>query len=167
MAEVEPSLREDQKAVTDFLARARSVGAERWDTPRAPGKWSPAQVCDHVAVSYEASRAMLGGERAQKGMPRWVRPLIRVLFLRGVLKTGRFPKGAKAPVAFQPAANPAPAAENLRRLEKAAADFDAEARRRGGPGDATIDHPVFGRIRVTDYIRLNAIHTRHHEAQLG
>jgi hypothetical protein len=167
MAELEPALREGQKAVADFVAHCRSVGPDRWSAPRAPGKWSPAHVADHVAVSYEASRAMLCGEGALKGMPRWLRPLIRVLFLNRVLKTGRFPKGAKAPKAFEPAAKPAPAADNLRRLEKAAADFESEVRRRGSAGDATIDHPVFGRIRVTDYVRLNALHTRHHEKQLG
>ncbi len=164
MALIEPVLEEDRKAVVEFVARARGVAADRWNVPRAPGKWSPAQVCDHLARAYEEGRKTLCGECGPSGMPRWLRPLIRVLYFNKVLKTGRFPKGSKAPPAFEPAANPAPPADNLRRLEKAAADFDAEAQRRA---DVAIDHPVFGRIKVVDYVRLNAIHTRHHGTQLA
>jgi hypothetical protein len=39
-----------------------------------------------------------------------------------------------------------------------------EARGRDG---AMIDHPVFGRIKVVDHVRLNALHTAHHRAQLA
>ncbi len=166
MAELETEIAEGRKAISDFVARARSVGPERWNAPRAPGKWSPAQVCDHVSLALEAGRKTLCGE-CGSGMPRWIRPLLRVLFLNRVLKTGRFPKGSKAPPEFQPSASPGPAAENLKRLEKVAADFDAEARRRGGEGDVLIEHPVFGRIKVVDYVRLNSLHTIHHAAQLG
>ncbi|MFI5403090.1 MAG: DUF1569 domain-containing protein [Planctomycetota bacterium] len=164
MQELDPSLGEGRKAVADFVSHARSVARDRWSAPRAPGKWSAAQVCDHVAKTYEEGRSILCGTCRQKGMPRWVRPLLRFLFLNRVLKTGNFPKGAKAPAAFEPSANPPPAVENLRRLEKAAADFEGEARARDG---TSIDHPVFGRIKVVDYVRLNAIHTRHHMGQLG
>lgn len=164
MAEIEPVLEEDRKAIVDFATRARGVADDRWSAPRAPGKWSAAQVCDHVAKTYEEGRSILCGTCAQKGMPRWARPLLRFLFLNRVLKTGSFPKGTKAPPAFEPSANPPPADENLQRLERAAADFEGEARARDG---TKIDHPVFGRIKVVDYVRLNAIHTRHHIGQLG
>lgn len=165
MTEVEPGLEEDRRAVAEFAEKARAVPPDRWDAPRAPGKWSPAQVCEHVAKAYETSCEMLRGE-PQPGMPRWIRPIIRTLFFNKVLKTGRFPKGAQAPVQFQPTSGPPPVDQGIKRVEKAAADFAVEARRRGAPG-LTIDHPVFGRIRVTDYVRLNHIHTRHHAAQLA
>jgi hypothetical protein len=163
MAELDVAIQDGRKAVADFVAHARGVAPDRWAAPRAPGKWSPAQVCDHVALAYEGGKKLLCGD-CPKGMPRWLRPLIRVVFLAKVLKTGRFPKGSKAPPELQPSAKPPPLDEGLRRLEKAVADFDAEARRRDG---ATIDHPVFGRIKVVDYVRLNALHTTHHRAQLA
>lgn len=164
MTDIEPALEEDRKAVAGFAAEARAVPPGRWAEPRAPGKWSPAQVCDHVARSYEESCKMLRGE-AQKGMPRWLRPVLRLLFFDKVMRTGRFPKGGKSPERLKPSPEPLPLDASLRRIEKASADFAAEARKRAAPG-LTIDHPVFGRIRVADYVRLNQLHTRHHARQL-
>jgi len=164
MTDLEPVLEENRKAVGEFVAQARSLAPGRWNTPCAPGKWSPGQVCEHIAKSYEKSCGMLRGE-PQPGMPRLLRPLLRVFFFNKVLKSGSFPKGAKSPEQFQPSSSPAPVDEGLERIEKASADFGAEARRRDAPG-ATVDHPVFGRIRVVDYVRLAHIHTRHHAKQL-
>ncbi|MCK6460734.1 MAG: DUF1569 domain-containing protein [Planctomycetes bacterium] len=165
MTEVEPALAEDRKAVREFAAQAQAVPPGRWSTPRAEGKWSAAQVAEHVAKAYERSCEMLRGD-PQPGMPRWLRPLLRILFLTKVLRTGRFPKGAKSPEQFLPSPEPLPLEASLARIEKASADFAAEARKRAEPG-LTIDHPVFGRIRVADYVRLNQIHTRHHLRQLS
>jgi Protein of unknown function (DUF1569) len=162
MTEIEPALLEDRNAVGELAARARAVAPERWSAPRAPGKWSPGQVCDHVARSYEASRDIVCGVPG-KGMPRWLRPIVRVLYLGKVMKTGRFPKGSKAPERLRPSPEPLPLEESLARIEKARADFEAEARKRAG---LSIDHPVFGRIRVADYVRLSQLHTRHHARQL-
>lgn len=122
MQEIEPALEEDRKAVAEFAAEAREVAADRWSAPRAPGKWSPAQVCDHVARSYEKSTEMLRGE-PQKGMPRWLRPVLRLLFFDKVMKSGRFPKGAKSPDQFLPSPEPLPLDASLARIEKASAEF--------------------------------------------
>jgi hypothetical protein len=162
MQEIEPALAEDRKAVGEFAAQARAVPPERWGAPRAPGKWSPAQVCDHVARSYEAARGVLCGT-AEKGMPRWLRPVLRLLYLGKVLRTGRFPKGSKAPRQLEPSPEPLPLDRSVERIERARADFEAEARRRAG---LTVDHPVFGRVHVADYVRLLQLHTLHHANQL-
>lgn len=166
MAELEPALREDGDAVQAFVAHARAVGRDRWTAPRAPGKWCAGQVAEHVALTYEAGKATLRGESKEPGMPRWVRPLLRLFFFNKVLKTGKFP-GAKAPKRFEPAAQPAAADAGLERLESAATGFAEAARRAGGTEGAMCDHPVFGRIRVVDYVRLVRLHTLHHEKQLG
>jgi hypothetical protein len=96
-------------------------------------------------------------------MPRWLRPIIRALYLGKVLRTGRFPKGSKSPERLRPSPEPLPLEASLARIEKARADFEAEARKRAG---LTIEHPVFGRIRVADYVRLSELHTLHHARQL-
>lgn len=158
-------MEEDRRAVEEFVAQARRVPPGRWAAPRAAGKWSPAQVCDHVARSYEQSCRMLRGE-PRKGMPRWLRPILRLLFFDKVMRTGRFPKGGKSPERLEPSPEPLPLDASLARIEKASAEFEAEARHRAVEG-LTIDHPVFGRIRVADYVRLNQLHTRHHRSQLS
>jgi hypothetical protein len=53
-------------AVMDALA---GISDEEWDTPEAPGEWSPRQVVHHLADSEMASalrlRQMLANEHAQ------------------------------------------------------------------------------------------------------
>ncbi len=34
-----------------------------------------------------------------------------------------------------------------------------------GPG-AAVDHPFFGKVPLNDFVRFQALHTRHHHAQL-
>jgi hypothetical protein len=154
------ALRENREAVASFLGRARGLGA-LWEAPRAPGKWSAGQVVEHVALAYEASAKALRGEGTMPAVPRLLRPLLRALYLNKVLKRGTFPK-SKVKGLFDPSASPLREA-TLARLEAAAAAFEAEAQRVPGP----LDHPIFGKVPVADYVRFNALHTRHHERQLS
>jgi hypothetical protein len=158
--DLEAALRENREAVASLVGRAQRLAAAQWDTPRAPGKWSAGQVVEHVAVAYEAGTKALRGEQSLPPIPRLFRPLVRTLYLRRVLKRGRFPKG-KVKGLFTPALNP-PRDATLARLRAAAAAFEAEVPRAPGP----LDHPVFGNVPVADYVRFNALHTRHHERQL-
>jgi hypothetical protein len=90
-----------------------------------------------------------------------VRPVIRTFFLKPVLKAGRFGKGGKAPVPFQPTTGPSTA-----RSRSAASAFEADVQALVARGQATVDHPFFGTLPLPEYLRLQAIHTRHHHRQL-
>ena len=50
------------------------------------------------------------------------------------------------------------------RLEAAMTAFEADA---AALGTAAIDHPFFGRLPLSDFVRLQEIHTRHHRGQLA
>jgi len=167
MSSVKPTIVDNREAVDAFITAARSVPPSAWTAPRAPGKWSPGQVTEHVAIAYEISRAILDGSFSGRSAPRPLRPLIRVLFLNRVLKTGRFVKGGKAPAAFQPSASPSSITDLAARLRAAAAAFEADVETAAQQGRTTLEHPFFGRIALADYARLQAIHTRHHSQQLG
>lgn len=154
----------NRDAADRFLALARAVPADRWGQPRAPGKWSPAQLVEHVALAYETYVLLLHGA-VPGGPPRWIRPVVRKLMLDGILRRGTFPGFAPAPAILEPGESPAgaPAPDLVQRLEGAARSFDAEA---AAHPSATLDHPWFGRMPVTDLVRLAEIHTRHHSRQL-
>src|SRR5262249_38301778 len=109
MADLQTGLRNHHEAVEAFLTTAGSVPAERWSQPRAPGKWSPGQVTEHLALAYEVNRKALDGTAPGPAAPRLLRPLIRVLGLRPVLRRGRFIPGSKSPKVFRPGPSPAPA----------------------------------------------------------
>ena len=163
MADLQSALHAHRQAVQAFLASARAVPPELWNRPRAEGKWSPGQIAEHLALSYEASAGVLHGRAPGPVPPRLLRPLLRTFLLRPVLWLGRFPAPSKAPEILQPGPSPAAAPVLLDRLEAAAAAFESAASEVRGPD---IDHPAFGRLPLTDLVRLQEIHTRHHHLQM-
>jgi hypothetical protein len=54
MPEIELRLADVHAAVAGLVAAAERVGTA-WTKPRAPGKWSPSQVVEHVARIMEES----------------------------------------------------------------------------------------------------------------
>jgi hypothetical protein len=166
MPDFQNTLTEHHAGVASFIATARALTAADWTQARAPGKWSPAQVAEHVAMAYECSSAALRGKYPGASAPRLLRPLIRTLFLKPVLRNGRFGAGAKAPGPFQPTASPAPASMLLPRVQSAADEFESMLAAELAQGHVTVDHPFFGPVALGDYLRLQVIHTDHHRRQL-
>ncbi len=166
MTDLQPVIAGNREAVEAFVAAARAIPASQWELPRAPDKWSPRQVTEHVALAYELSRAVLHHSFPGRAAPRLLRPLIRTLFLKPVLRSGRFGKGGKSPGPFRPTAAPEAVGPLTGRLQGAAAGFEADLLARANAGETTVDHPFFGELSLPDFLRLQMIHARHHRRQL-
>ena len=165
MADVNDVLAANRAAVLDLVAAAERSGAT-WTTPRAPGKWSPSQVVEHVLRGLDgAANAVSGAPSSIPMPPAFLRPLLRLLFFNRILKKGVFPKGFKAHKAMNPASGPATPAEARVRLEGALARFDQECRRRVASGQRVVS-TGFGTVSVEDFVRFSALHTRHHCKQM-
>jgi hypothetical protein len=165
MADVNDVLAANRAAVLDLVAAAERSAAT-WTTPRAPGKWSPSQVVEHVARSLEESANVVSGAPSKIPMPpAFLRPLLRQLFFNRILKTDAFPKGYKTPNAMNPTSGPATPAQARGRLEGALARFDQECRRRADNAPHVVS-TGFGSVSVEDYARFTAMHTRHHCKQM-
>jgi DinB superfamily len=165
MSQLSAARDENQRSVTEFLVAAREIEPSAWGREAAPGKWSPAQVTEHVALAYERTRELLTRPPG-RGIPRLFRLLIRHFYVRPILKNGRFPSKAKAPKPFQPSGAP-PLAEALcARLEAAAHGLEEDFEGQISAGKEILDHPVFGRVNLVDALRFQAIHTAHHRRQL-
>jgi hypothetical protein len=93
MADVNDVLAANRAAFMDLLAAAERSAAT-WTTPRAPGKWSPSQVVEHVARGLEESVNVVSGTPSIPMPPAFLRPLARLFFNR-ILKKGVFPKGLR------------------------------------------------------------------------
>lgn len=158
MPDFKTVLRAHREAVDAFLAAAGAVPSAQWSQPRAPGKWSPGQIAEHLALAYEVNRGVLLGTAQVVAAPRLLGPLIRRFLLGPVLRRGGFIPGSKSP-----SASPAAPAVLLARLRAAVASFEADA---GAAGLITLDHPFFGRLPMVDFVRLQEIHTQHHRGQL-
>ena len=163
MADLNVVLADNRAAVLDLVAAAERSAAT-WTTPRAPGKWSPSQVVEHVAGGLDEGANVVAGAPTIPTPPAFLRPLARLFFNR-ILKKGVFPTGFKASKALDPASGPATPAEARVRLEGAFARFDQECRRLAASGQHVVS-TGFGRVSVEDLVRFNALHTRHHCKQM-
>lgn len=160
-------LRSHRAAVADFASAAAAVAPEAWTRPRAEGKWSPAEVVEHLALSYAALLGELEGKTPLRvHTPLWRQWLLRLIFLPRLIAGRPFPAGIKAPREIRPAASGSQqdAVERFRdlsgRFEEA-----AEAARARNP-KPRLTHPFFGPLPLDQMVGLSAAHTRHHQRQL-
>jgi hypothetical protein len=159
------ALREHRQALVDFIAAARGVGDEAWNAPRAAGKWSPAQVAEHLRLTYVMLRAELAGKGGFRVRSKWwQRPLFRLLFASRILRTGRFPQGAPAVREVRPGDGPFDRHELLERLQGEGERFLADM---GSPSVRALSHPFFGKMPLDKSLRLATRHLRHHEVQVA
>lgn len=165
MATVAEGLQQNRAAVEEFLATAAGSAAP-WTAPRAPAKWSPSQVAEHVARALEQSGyAIAGKPTVFPVFPRLLRPVMRGVFFNRMVRTGRFPRGAKTNKPMDPDSGPPTVAEARARLQGALAVLEAASSARG-PDEQVVDTTTFGAVSLTDYLIFQAHHTRHHRPQL-
>jgi len=167
MASLQVAITADREAVGAFVDAARRVPPAQWALPRAAGKWSPGQVTEHVALTYEQSRRMLLGTFTGPVQPWVLQLLARWIFLRLMFKRGDFGKAAVAPDFIQPGGSPASSGDLLARLETAVRDLETDLTAASNARRTHLDHPIFGRLPLADLLRFLMIHTQHHQPQLS
>ena len=167
MTEIETAIAENRKALDEFIAAARAVPAARWQAPRAEGAWSPAQIVEHLAVTYEFNRQVVAG--TAPGIPlllRPMRPLLRYVVITSTLKAGRFTRKGRTPKFLKPSETPPAIDVVVARLNAAVTGLESDLRSRHPEARHSIAHPAFGTVTTHDWIRVQAIHLRHHRDQL-
>jgi len=164
VSDIEAALTASRNAADQLITGAASFG-RAWDAPCAPGKWSPSQIVEHVARSYEASVNVAAGRpSAFPSVPRLLHPLLRIVFRR-ILRRGVFPKG-RTTKAMNPAAGAATPADGRTRLMTAHERFETACRAAAARG-TPMKTPMFGAVAVEDFVRFMELHTRHHSRQIA
>ncbi len=133
-----------------------------------PGKWSAAQVLEHLSRTFAATAYILNrcaDQGRSKARPPTLRDRIGTLL---VVEFGRFPSGIDAPAATLPLGLPASEAlsavnSTLRALDDAAARAEAAF----GLRLALANHPLLGPFNVRQWRRFHRVHTRHHMKQIA
>ena len=164
MPDIDRPLAKLRAAVGELVAAAERAGPS-WTKPRAPGKWSPSQVVEHVARIMEES-ANVASNRPSKfpTIPFLLRPIVRIVVFKRTLRSNEFPK-MKAIDAFVPIAGPATPAQGRDRLQGAVTLFDQACRARAASGQK-VASTIFGAVPVADFARFQELHVRHHILQM-
>lgn len=141
------------------------AGRPESDWQRASaGKWTPAQIVEHLAISLE--RSARGFEKAAGGQHRRpATPLERVACWL-VFGLGWTPPGVRAARGTTPAAR-VEAADAERHFRDGLARWATlESRAIGGDPGTFVHHPRLGDLDVEEWVRFHQWHCRHHAKQI-
>jgi hypothetical protein len=158
----------DQFATIPDMVLGDLAGRPEADWHRAPpGKWSPAQIVHHLAISVDGSSRVFQDRRAKPPMRRRPRPLRQRLAHFLYIDVGWIPSGRRAPEVTVPAEHPDAGAVE-RQLRDGVTRFLALAREllpaRGS--DLFVKHPRFGDLSLPEWLRFHVRHCRHHAKQI-
>jgi hypothetical protein len=157
-------LADNRSACAVFAAALGAVPSARWSESRAPGKWSPGQVAEHIAISFELADRVVRGLPLKSALPRLMRWMLRQFYVNPILRSNAMKPGKTVPQ-FQPSATPA-FAPTMKRLDAAVLSFTAACEEAARGGRTVVEHPAFGTLPLLDYARLQVIHVRHHLTQV-
>jgi hypothetical protein len=134
---------------------------------RRPGKWSSAEILDHLNLTYLATiknfeRCLVSGKPGaspDRKAKRWPR--------RVIVWFGYFPSGRKSPDRVLPRGTPVQQLtteifQNIARMDEAIAECDA----RFGRGRPLADHPILGPMTAREWRRFHLVHGKHHVRQI-
>lgn len=155
-------------AVREFVTRALSLREAQWLTPRAEGKWTPAQETQHVILAYDAFLRQLRDGTPMRKRGNWLRRRVaRLIGLTSILWLKRIPVAVNAPREVRPEWIASGRDLLLPELRGRAEQFDAAFARewRDNPR-RRLSHHLFGTLSLDQGIRLVSVHTRHHAAFL-
>lgn len=151
-----------------FAQTAEAIAPEAFTAPVAPGKWSPAQIVDHLIRSYDGLlQELAGGAGPEVKTKPWQRAVLRWTLVPRILRGAGFPRGARAPREIRPAESPADRASLLAAFRERRDRFDAAIRRaREERPHAKLTHAYFGSYPLADALLMCARHIDHHRAQI-
>lgn len=164
------AVEEHQVALAAYLEAAGRLSDAAWNSPWTAGKWTPAQITEHLVMTYRAFIGEVTGGPAMKlKLTPFRRRLLRTLMLPHMLFHRTFPRRAPAPREVRPPEDtPLPAREQaLERMRELGERFEREASRARASGFTHVTHPYFGQIDLRRGMRLCAVHIEHHTRQLA
>lgn len=130
------------------------------------GKWSPAEVLEHLSRTYSGTVKAL--QRALESGKTDVRPatLKESVATALVVEIGHMPKGRSAPQGTVPKGVAAQEVvadirANLSAMERTI----SECEERFGTGKIAM-HPILGPLTATQWRKFHRVHTRHHLKQI-
>ena len=161
------AIEKHQTVIADYVQTASRIDQEVWRLPVGAEKWTPAQITDHLILTYQMLVKQIRGEQSLKmqyGFP--LRQILRLTILPKIFRTRQLPRGAKAPPEIMPEDSKMSRQTALKQLEESSGAFENEILSRRNDKKFRLTHHVFGQIKPLKGIDFIAIHTEHHARQL-
>jgi hypothetical protein len=158
---------EHHVALAAYQEAALRLDHAEWERPWATGKWTPAQITEHLTLTYESLLADLCEGRPMKArLGPWRQKITRWIFLPHILFHRTFPLRVVAPRELRPERARAKQADALRILEQMGERFEDELGRAFRAGGGCLTHPYFGQVDPVRGLRFIAVHMEHHRRQI-
>jgi hypothetical protein len=156
-----------QRALQEIDSVTEGISNEQMIWHPAEGKWSVAQILEHLSATFRTSVTALR-KALDTGQPQAGRgSFVKWLSTRVVADLGYFPSGRPAPNFSLPkGAPPAQVAREIRDNLVAMDGVLADLERKFGAGVKLADHPVLGPFTVTEWRKFHYRHTHHHMKQV-
>jgi len=155
-----------REALGAFIARAEALAADAWNARRPGDRWSPAQIAEHLRLSYAIVHSEFEGRGGFRVRTKWWQQrFFRVLYLPRILRRGSFPKGVPATREIRPGDGPFDRRELLDALRSEGERFLASATS-DRIVNARVTHPYLGKLGLVEGMRFMTQHLRHHHAQI-
>ena len=159
---------EHRAALAAFLDTAEGLREDAWSAPWGPGKWTRAQVAEHLSLTYElAIREITTGQGIRVRVTGVKQRLLRWVIMPHILFHRSLPMRVVSPRESRPAEVTAPRAQVLRRLRELGERYEAEMERAIEAGGGSLTHPYFGTIPPIKAMRFMAVHIEHHTRQIA
>ena len=153
--------------VSSLIERAIAGLSEHELAWHAEGKWSSAEVLEHLARAFGGTAKAM-----QRALPLATPDCRAMTFgerlkIATVVHCGYFPPGRKSPEQVLPRGLP-PAEvlksirENLRSMDAAVAQCEGKF----GNRRKMFPHPVLGPLNIAEWRKFHLVHTRHHMKQI-
>ena len=131
------------------------------------GKWSAAEVLEHLYLTYTGTikgfdRVRAAGKplASRASLRHWLRKLVVVGF-------GFMPEGRKAPETTRPKGLGAEKVRNeLGEKIRVMDEIIAQCEARFGRQVQLLDHPILGPLTATEWRKFHLVHGMHHHKQL-
>ncbi|HVG45057.1 MAG TPA: DinB family protein, partial [Longimicrobium sp.] len=133
---------EHRAALAAFLDTAEQLRDDAWNAPWAPGKWTRAQVAEHLALTYEiAIRELTTGQGLRVKVTGVRQRLLRWVLMPHILFHRSLPVRVVAPREVRPPEVTVSRAALLRRLRELGVRWEMEMERAIGVGRGGLMHP--------------------------
>lgn len=161
-------MNQDLQIAYEAIDRATRGMTEEQLTWHPQGKWSAANILEHLDMAFSATirgLALCLDEKKTRGTTPSLKQRLQQAV---VLDIGYFPEGRPAPKMVVPTGN----LGGLASVERIKADIHAmdvkitEAAKTFGAGCRVVDHPVLGAITMKQWPKFHKVHTLHHIKQI-